>query len=126
MRIDTPSFRTACQRSAGYPPRSKDETINLYRASKKTEYDLEPTATEDEMLDFICSIPYFDEKLKDFLLGNLEEQNIIISQAWEIQFIKQCTLWSESFEWQHGDNSFLSDAHLNTIKNDKNLLTLPY
>ena len=106
--------------------RNINETINLYRASKKTEYDTCPTATEDEILDFICSTPYFDEKLKDFLLGNLEEQNIIISQGWEIEFIKQCTLWSESFEWLHGDNSFLSDAHLNSIRSDKTLLTLPY
>jgi hypothetical protein len=106
--------------------RNINETINLYRASKKTEYDLEPTATEDEILDFICSIPYFDERLKNFLLGNLPEQNIIISQQWEIEFIKQCTLWSESFEWLHGDNSFLSDVHLDSLKIDRTLLTLPY
>jgi hypothetical protein len=105
---------------------SINETINLYRASKKTEYDLDPIAREDEVLDFICSIPYFDEKLKDFLLGNLEEQNIIISQSWETEFVKQCALWSESFEWLYGDNTFLSDVHLNSLKSDKALLTLPY
>ena len=36
-------------------------------------------ATNEEIVDFIFSIPYFDIKLKNFLLGNVDLQNIIIS-----------------------------------------------
>ena len=56
-------------------------------------------ATDEEIVDFIFSIPYFDIKLKDFLLGNVDLQNIIISQTWENEFIKKCNTWSEDMRW---------------------------
>ncbi len=104
------------------------ETIDKHRESKNQQFDNEPYpgATDEEVLDFIISIPYFAEKLKDFLLGNLAEDTIIISQAWENEFIKKTRLWAESFEWLHGNDYFLSEAHINGMNKDGAFLTLPY
>ncbi|MBS1496611.1 MAG: hypothetical protein JSU03_01125 [Bacteroidetes bacterium] len=105
-----------------------NKNIATHRASKNnidTPKHL-PYATNTELLDFIQSIPYLDVKLKDFLVGNLKQETIIISQAWEIQFIKHCTLWAESFEWLHGNNYFLSDVYLSSIKKNAASLSLPY
>ncbi|GEM_PF-1003349 len=104
------------------------DNIDQYRQSKQHQFDNEPYpgATDEEVLDFIISIPYFDVKLKDFLLGNLAEETIIISQTWENEFIKNTKLWSESFEWLHGNDYFLSEAHISGINTGKDFLTLPY
>lgn len=103
------------------------ETIDKYRESKQQQFDNEPYpgATDEEVLDFIISIPYFDQKLKDFLLGNLADNTIIISQTWENEFIKNVKLWAESFEWLHGNDYFLSEAHVSGINKDRKFLTLP-
>lgn len=105
-----------------------NKTIDTHRRSKR--YDLEqlsyPVATDEEVLEFIHSIPYFDIRLKDFIIGHLSERTIIISQAWENEFILKCRAWAESFEWLHGDDRFLSDRHLDSIKRDVAFLTLPY
>ena len=104
------------------------ETIDQHRESKQHQFDNEPYpgATDAEVLDFIITIPYFDEKLKDFLLGNLAESTIIISQAWENAFIKNTRQWAESFEWLHGNNYFLSEAHISGINKERVFLRLPY
>ena len=104
------------------------ETIDLHRESKQHQFDNEPYpgATDEEVLDFIISIPYFDQKLKDFLLGNLSEATIIVSQTWENEFIKQTLLWAESFEWLHGNDYFIGEAQVSSINKDKSFLTLPY
>ena len=82
--------------------------------------------TDEEMIDFIHSIPYLDDRLKDFIMGNLVERTIIVSQAWEIEFLKKNIAWAESFEWLHGDNYFLSEAHINSIRKKVERLKLPY
>ena len=104
------------------------DSIDQYRQSKQQQFDNEPYpgATDEEVLDFIITIPYFDVKLKDFLLGNLAEETVIISQTWENEFIKNTTLWAESFEWLHGNDYFLSEAHISRINTGKDFLTLPY
>jgi len=104
------------------------ETIHQYRESKQQQFDNEPYpgATDEEVLDFIITIPYFDQKLKDFLLGNLAEDTIIISQTWENEFIKRTMSWAESFEWLHGNDYFLSEAHISGINKERTFLTLPY
>ena len=104
------------------------ETIDKYRESKSQQFDNEPYpgATDEEVLDFIISIPYFDDKLKDFLLGNLLEETIIISQSWENEFIKKTRLWAESFEWLHGNDYFLIEAHISGINKEGTFLRLPY
>ncbi len=56
-------------------------------------------ATNEEIADFILSIPYFHDGLKDFILGNTNEQTIIVSQPWEIAFIIRTKKWAECEEW---------------------------
>ena len=108
--------------------RAINKTINIHRESKKNTFYYEPfpTATDEEMLDFIQSIPYFDLGLKNFLLGNMVEKTIIISQAWELEYLKKTIAWAESFEWLHGNDYFLSEAHISGIKKGVSFLTLPY
>ncbi len=103
-------------------------TINNRREAKK-DYDLQqfPMATDAEILEFIHTIPFFDLRLKDFLAGNLEEDTIILSQAWEIEFLKKVQQWAASFEWLDADHSMLTDLHLSKIKQQVNsFLKLPY
>jgi hypothetical protein len=109
--------------------RTISRSIDTYRQSKKGfsyQYDPPVPASEEETAEFIHTIPYFDDGLKDFLFGNVPEENIIISQSWETAFIRQCILWADSFEWLHGDHSYLRDTHLNSIKKNVPFLTLPY
>lgn len=105
-----------------------DTSIKLHRVSKgNTNYNAtHPNATDEEIIDFIVTIPYLDEELKYFLLGNEMEETIIISQAWEIEFIKKCASWVQSYEWLLGDNYYLSDAHISSLKKQARCLTLPY
>src|SRR6188768_4007080 len=81
------------------------KSIDLHRSSKKNRalYEQLTTVTDEEILDFIHSIPYFDERLKNFLVGNLADETIIVSQCWEIEFFKKTLSWAESFEWLHGN-----------------------
>lgn len=104
------------------------ETIDQRRDARRHQFDNEPYpgATDEEVLDFIITIPYFDEKLKDFLLGNIGEPTIIISQAWEIEFIKKTILWTQSFEWLHGNDYFVNEPQGSSIDKGKSFLTLPY
>ena len=85
-----------------------------------------PGATDEEVIDFIISIPYFDTKLKDFIMGNLAEHTIIISQAWENEFIKNTRLWAENFEWLNDKDHFLNEANINSKKRQVVHLKLPY
>ena len=108
--------------------RTINKTIDIHRNSKKNSFYYEPypTATDEEILDFIHSIPYFDERLKNFLIGNLTDATIIISQTWEIEFLKKTLTWAGSFEWLHGNDYFLSEAHISSIKKHAEFLGLPY
>lgn len=103
-------------------------TIDQYRESKKPPFDNEayPGATDEEVLDFIIAIPYFDDKLKDFLIGNLVEDTIIISQTWEIEFIKRTRLWAASNDWLHGSDCLSDENYINPVNRDRAFLTLPY
>jgi len=108
--------------------REINKDIEVHRASKNNflAHQNFPCATDAELLDFIQTIPYFDVSVKDFLVGNLPEATIIISQAWELEFLKRTRQWAESFEWLHGNDYFLSDAHINGLKKASASLTLPY
>src|SRR5215203_2684064 len=80
--------------------------INFHRQSKRHLGSMEHASvpTDEEVLDFIISIPYFDDRLKDFLIGNLGETTIIISQSWENEFIIKAKLWADSMDWLHGND----------------------
>ena len=104
------------------------DSIDIHRMSKRHLFNYEPCSlpTEDEVMDFIISIPYFDDKLKDFLIGNLGESTIIISQSWENEFIIKTRLWTESVEWLHGNDHFLKTSILNNVPKERRYLGLPY
>ncbi|MCW3091081.1 MAG: hypothetical protein JWP81_2150 [Ferruginibacter sp.] len=82
-------------------------------------------ATNEEMADFILSIPYFDESLKKFILAFSNEKTIIISQAWEIAFIVRVRKWAESDDWLHGAFRLSMNSCANGVRG-KDFLTLPY
>lgn len=82
-----------------------------------------PTATKNEIQEFVCSIPYFDTRLKNFLTSPKEEQ-IIISQNWELEFARKCELWARSYEWMYGKPNVLNGHH--NYKNERENLSLPY
>lgn len=105
-----------------------NNSIKQHRYSKHNDHynEVYATATDEEMIDFIVTIPYFDIDLKDFLLGNVKEETVIISQSWEIEFIKKCTAWSQSYEWLEGDEYYLSDTHISRLMQQANCLRLPY
>ena len=105
-------------------------SIHLRRQSKENLdfYDIQNNwpLTGEEIVEFIFLIPFFDERLKDFLLGNIPEHTIIISQAWETEFIVKCNAWIESSEWLHADDRFLGDKQVDNMKKYAAVLTLPY
>ena len=83
-------------------------------------------STNEEIADFILSIPYFDERLKNFILGTPDEQAIIISQAWEIDFIIKTTRWAESNDWLHGVFRLSMSSYASRRNANADFLTLPY
>jgi len=83
-------------------------------------------ATNEEIADFILSIPYFDERLKNFILGFSNEQTIIISQSWEIAFMARAGKWAESEEWLHGAFRLSMGSYGDEQRSCADFLTLPY
>jgi len=84
-------------------------------------------ATNEEIADFILSIPFFDEGIKNFILGTSIENTIIISQSWEIAFILRAKKWSECDDWVHGSFRLsMSSNAADSLKKDADFLTLPY
>ena len=104
------------------------DNINIHRQSKRHLGGMEHASvpTDEEVLDFIISIPYFDDRLKDFLIGNLGETTIIISQSWENEFIIKTKLWADSMDWLHGNDRFLKAPMPDSINTERRFLSLPY
>ncbi|MEJ7626536.1 MAG: hypothetical protein WKF35_06725 [Ferruginibacter sp.] len=104
-----------------------NKTISLHRSSQNNYLYHEhfPSATDAEVLDFIQSIPWFDLKLKNFIVGNLAEETIIISQSWELEFFKRVQAWSESNTWLQYNNSILHNSMPEDSAGNFSL-TLPY
>lgn len=87
-------------------------TIHLRRKTPRNYFANEAVEiTEDEIIDFIISIPYFGTELKDFMMGNLSVQMIIISQAWEREFSVKTMAWAADARWTETDMSSLSSAY---------------
>lgn len=108
--------------------RQVNKTIGSRRNVEAKEAHLSEIfkSTNEEIADFILSIPYFDERLKNFILGSLEEQAIIISQAWEIDFIIKTTRWAEGDDWLHGAFRLSMSSYVNKRSESADFLTLPY
>lgn len=80
--------------------------------------------TEEEIIDFIISIPYLTVELKDFLMENLSVQMIIVSKEWEKDFTRNAVAWATDGKWTAADMSFLCNSYKNIKITD--LLSLPY
>jgi len=102
--------------------------IQLRRASQNNHlhYLQFSTPTNDELWAFIQSIPYFDQRLRDFLTGKQGESNIIISQTWETNFIIRVKQWADSNTWLHIDPIFSIGFYPQYITRGKDFLSLPY
>jgi uncharacterized protein YciI len=102
--------------------------IQLRRASQSNHlhYLQNAAATNDELWAFIQSIPYFDERLRDFLMGKPGDSNIIISQTWETNFIIRVKQWADNHTWLHTDPIFSIGFYPQYITRGKDFLTLPY
>ena len=95
------------------------------RRNLPQEYFMPKTinASDEEIADFILSIPYFDDRIKDFIFGNIPETAIIISQLWEIEFMKRCERWANEEEWLNDKSSCLQFA---VYRQTNAKFTLPY
>jgi len=80
--------------------------------------------TEEEIIDFVTAIPYFSIELKDFLMGNLTVQTIIISQDWEKDFARKAVAWATNPKWTETDMSFLAKSFKDVVIKD--FLGMPY
>jgi len=100
-------------------------TIHLHRKQNPNSLNLAlyAKATAQEVQEFILSIPYFDLSLKNFLTSTSEQQTII-SQTWELEFVKKCELWLGSYEWMYGKPDCLNGVDV--YKSYKTSLGLPY
>lgn len=83
-------------------------------------------ASNEEIADFILSIPCFHDGLKDFILGNAHEQTIIVSQPWEIAFIIRTKRWAESDEWLHQAFQPSPKFYTGPVPSGNDSLKLPY
>ena len=98
-------------------------TIELYRQSKRTYYfDGDYYVADQELEDFIFSIPYFSYDLKEFIRYSWGSVFIGVTKEWYYQFLECIYLWSESDEWLYDDMMFTRDPTLGN--NDKNELDL--
>jgi hypothetical protein len=100
-------------------------TIHYRRKMADNYFAKEITeVTDEELIDFIATIPYFTIELKDFLMGNLTVQTIIISQDWEKDFARKSIAWATNPTWTETDMSFLASSFKNVVIG--NTLTMPY
>lgn len=99
-------------------------TIHLHRKQSPNSLNLAlyAKATELEVQEFILSIPYFDAGLKNFLTATGEQQTII-SQTWELEFVKKCELWLGSYEWMYGKPGAMNTG---TCSQNNMRLMLPF
>ena len=91
-----------------------NETILEYRQSKGNGgSDSYPMATNYEIDEFIKSIPYYDDQLKNFLLGEYSSCAALVSEIWFGRFYSAITWWYESEEWMDYNHEAFADALLN-------------
>ena len=105
-------------------------TIQVRRAAQKKQFFYLQkdfvTANDDEMEDFIASIPYFDAQLKAFILGNSNKSITIISSGWEKEFVLRCKLWAQTDDWLYNQDRFGDGTYQQIMEDDIGRLTLPY
>jgi hypothetical protein len=101
-------------------------TIAL-RRNEQFNYFLEPPlASGAEVEDFILSIPYFDEELKNFIAGNLQLKTFVIDNIWEADFILRAELWAQSNDWIRNNLANSVAKCIALAKANADRLSLPY
>jgi hypothetical protein len=108
--------------------RNVQRSVHIRRHSQygiDTSQAQEEEVTNEELADFILSIPYFDDRLKNFILGDSNEK-IIISQSWEIAFMVRATRWTESEQWLNGSFKISNEIFPGDSSVRESFLTLPY
>ncbi len=105
-----------------------NKTISIRRSNTSEEFNAysKQDAANEEIADFILSIPYYDDRLKNFMLGNYDDTTIIISQSWEIAFIVRAKKWAECDEWLQETFQLSTGIHPDCSKGKHDFLTLPY
>lgn len=108
--------------------RAVNETLEIRRASQKNLlfYLDYPTATEEELLDFIQSCPFYDAGLQQYLMPPSIEESIIISQLWETSFIVKTKQWANANQWLHVDVIFSIGFYTKYFNSNPETLKLPY
>ncbi len=83
-------------------------TISIHRKPEKTlaKYK-EQVVTEEEIDEFLFSIPYLDRALCYYLLGNgiisNNETSLWVTDNWIQEFERRIQYWAESSEWLKGN-----------------------
>lgn len=106
--------------------RHLSKTIALRRQAGGFDNNSHAAATNEEIADFILSIPFFHNSLKDFIMGNTAVQTIIVSQSWEIAFIIRTKKWAESQDWLQSANQPAPKFYLAAPAAVSDSLNLPY
>ena len=108
--------------------RAVNETLDTRRASQKNilYYLNYPTATSEELLDFIDSCPFFDTGLKTYLLASFSDESIIIGQHWETAFIVKTRQWASSGQWLHVDVIVSIGFYAGHLNRGADCIKLPY
>ncbi|RYF90486.1 MAG: hypothetical protein EOO03_03615 [Chitinophagaceae bacterium] len=110
----------------GIVERHLNKTIALRRKAAGVDDGADLAATNEEIADFILSIPFFHDGLKDFIMGNTPVQTIIVSQPWEIAFMIRTKKWAESQEWLQSGSQPGPKFYLASPKVVSDSLNLPY
>ncbi len=84
------------------------------------------TVSDADVADFLLSIPYFDEGVKNFIFGSCTEKTMIVRQAWEIAFILRTQKWAGSESWLLNRQTIFSGLCNNNLEHTTDSLTLPY
>lgn len=102
-----------------------NEDIQIHRDSKNNHFFFEhyEFATEQEIEDFIRSIPYFGDGLKWFL-SRRNDSGIIVSQEWINKFWINTWKWATSEKWLLWEVNFICDRSL-SVREDRSKLDLP-
>ncbi len=95
--------------------REINPTIELHRESKRNYFYFEhyDFAADQEVEDFIFSIPFFSEDLKEFLRGRDNLISTEVTKAWINKYIENIEKWAESEEWLFYDVGYICDPLLN-------------
>src|SRR5688500_13025298 len=72
----------------------RERSVELIDANADHIAIMPAKISNESIADFLLSIPYYDTGLKNFILGHSDKSMMIVSQAWEIEFILRTKTWA--------------------------------